>query len=155
MLTSKRHISFWIIMVYLIMTLLLLISGQTMAIVDYDLAVSLGLQESANEVSAYGVEVNRAFGASDTFIYVPLTIISIIGLILKRRWAMPVTAAVMGISAYWATTIGFMLFFLEDVKTYQLEPGIEYWVVITFYALSGIAGLLYIACCSDRLIDDA
>ena len=149
-----RHVSFWILMAYLVITLLLLLSGQTMAIIDYDLAVSLGLQESVSEVSPYGVEVNRAFGAADTFIYVPLTLLSIVGILLKKRWAMFTTAAVMGISAYWSTMVGFMLIFLEDVQSYHLEPGMAYWVVLGFYAVSGIVGLIYIACCSDRIMAD-
>ena len=141
-------------MAYLVITLLLLLSGQTMAIIDYDLAVSLGLQESVSEVSPYGVEVNRAFGAADTFIYVPLIILSIAGILLKKPWAMLATAAVMGISAYWATMVGFMLIFLEDVQSYHLEPGMTYWVVLGFYTVSGIVGLIYIASCSDRIMAD-
>lgn len=41
----------------------MLLLGQTMAVFDYELAMRLGLQESPEQVGAYGMQVNRAFGA--------------------------------------------------------------------------------------------
>ena len=55
-----------------------------MAIIDYEFAVRMGLQGSIEEVGEYGVQLNRAFGAGDTLIYLPLILISLIGLIGKK-----------------------------------------------------------------------
>ena len=49
--------------------------GQTMMTINYDLAVQ------------HDVQLNLAFGASDTLIYFPLIIFSIAGLIFKKLWS--------------------------------------------------------------------
>ncbi len=149
---TQRPFAFWLITGFLSISLLLLLMGQTMAIIDYDLAVSLGLQESQRQVGAYGVAVNRAFGAGDTVIYIPLIAASIIGLILRRAWSLLLSAAAMGISAYWATTIAFMLQFLEGTPGYQLEPGVEYWIFIALFIIFGIWGLFYLVTRGEKLI---
>jgi len=126
--------------------------GQTMAIINYDFAVQLGLQESVYEVGQFGVQLNRAFGASDTLIYIPLIIFSIVGLMLKKSWSLFTTAAVMGISSYWATTSVFLLNFLIGIPNYHLQPDTVYWLILSVYIFSGISGLLYLAFKGDQLL---
>jgi hypothetical protein len=150
---TKRSFAFWIITGFLFIFLILLLMGQTMAIVNYDLAVELGLQEDVKEVGEFGVQVNRAFGMSDTVIYIPLVIISIIGLVLKKRWSLLTTAAVMGVSAYWATTILFTLIFLQGTQGYSLEPGLEYWLFLAVFIIYGVCGLLYLVFRGERLLE--
>ena len=141
---TKRSLAFWLIISFLSVALVLLLMGQTMALVDYDLAVQLGLQESVNEVGGYGIQVNRAFGAGDTIVYIPLIALSIIVLILRKRWSLLTAAAAMGISAYWATTIVSMLFFLPGAPGYSLEPGLEYWIFMAAFIIFGVWGLFYL-----------
>lgn len=126
--------------------------GQTMAVINYDYAVQLGLQEGINDVGAFGVQMNRAIGAADSIIYIPLIALSIIGLILKKQWALLTTAAVLGISAYWAITASFLLTLLAGVPGYYFEPGFDYWLIITIYITFGITGLLYLIFRGDRLL---
>ena len=152
MMKTNRSIAFWLITGFLCISLLLLLAGQTMAIIDYELAVKFGLQESINQVGAFGIQVNRAFGAADTIIYIPLIAASIVGLILKKRWSLLTTAASMGISAYWATSVAFMLVFLKGTPGYHLHPGIEYWLLISAFIVSGIWGLLYLIFRGDNLL---
>jgi hypothetical protein len=152
MASGKRPISFWVITVFLIASIVLLLLGQTMAIFNYEFAVKLGLQEDVKEVSEFGVQINRAFGAGDTFVYIPLMAISLVGLFLKRRWSLVTTAAVMGISAYWATTVVFMLFFLPGVPNYHLVPGPEYWLSIGAYIIIGVWGIMYLIFRGDNII---
>jgi hypothetical protein len=66
-----------------------------MALIDYDFAVQFGLQEGVRDVSHCGVQVNSAFDAGDTLVYIPLIALSIVGLIQRRCWPL-LTAAVMG-----------------------------------------------------------
>ena len=152
MVDTKRPFAYWVITVFLSISLVLLFMGQTMALIDYDFAVQLGLQESITDVSNFGVQVNRAFGAGDTIVYIPLIAISIIGLILRKRWSLLTTAAAMGISAYWATTILFMLIFLAGTPGYYLEPGLEYWFFMAAYIIFGVWGLLYLIFRGDSLL---
>ena len=135
---AERPAAFWIITCFLAVSMILLLVGQTMALIDYDFAVELGLQEDIKDVSGYGVQINRAFGAGDTIVYIPLTVLSIIGLVRRKRWSLLITAAAMGVSAYWATTIVFMLVFLDGVPGYYLEPGLEYWLVTAAYIVFGV-----------------
>ena len=126
--------------------------GQTMALVNYEFAVQLGLQEGIKDVGSFGVQVNRAFGAGDTIVYIPLIAISIIGLLLRKRWPLLTTAAAMGVSAYWATTILFMLIFLEGTPGYYLEPGMEYWLFMAAFITFGVWGLFYLIVRGDKLL---
>lgn len=59
----------------------LMVAGQTLAVFDDNLAVRLGLQDFLKQVTEFGVQINRAFGAGDTVIYVPLLLASLVGLI--------------------------------------------------------------------------
>lgn len=152
MVAAKRPFAFWCVTGFLCIALVLLLMGQTMSLIDYELAVQLGLQEDITEVSMYGVQVNRAFGAGDTIIYVPLIALSIIGLVLKKRWSLVTTAAVMGISAYWTTTIVFMLIFLPGTPGYALQPGMEYWIFMAAFIIFGVWGLLYLMFRGEKLL---
>jgi len=136
----------------MVLSVLLLVMGQTMAVLDYELAVTLGMQEDMREISEFGVAINRAFGVGDTLVYIPLIMLSIIGLIFRKRWALIVSAAVMGISAYWTATSAFMFWFLEGVPNYSFHPGAEYWLIMMFYFLFGLWGLWYLAFRGDALI---
>ncbi len=149
---DTRPFAFWIITGFLSLSLVLLLMGQTMAIINYDFAVQLGLQEDIKDVGSYGVQVNRAFGAGDTIVYIPLIAISIIGLFLRKRWSLLTAAAAMGISAYWATTIVFMLIFLPGTPGYALEPGVEYWFFMAVFIIFGVWGLLYLVFRGEKLI---
>ena len=149
---TKRPVAFWIVTGFLAVSMILLLMGQTMALIDYDFAVQLGLQESIKDVSSYGVQVNRAFGAGDTTVYIPLIALSLIGLMLRKRWSLLTTAAVMGVSLYWAATVVFMLVFLEGAPGYYLEPGMEYWLVMAAYIVFGACGLLYLVLRGDDLL---
>ena len=151
MTRAKRPVTFWVVVVFLALSLVSLLMGQTMAIFNYDFAVQLGLHESANQISEFGVQVNRAFGVGDTLVYVPLMVISLVGLFLRKHWALLTTAAAMGISAYWATTCAFMLIFLKGVPDYNLVPGLEYWLLMGTYIIFGVWGLLYLIFRGDRL----
>lgn len=150
--TEKRRIAFWIICGFLALSVIVLVLGQTTSLFAYEFAVRLGLQESIDEVTAFGVEMNRAFGAGDTVVYVPLMLVSLIGLFLKKRWALFTTAAVMGVSAYWSLTAAALLVFLRGVPGYQLVPGLEYWVFLGAFLVFGIWGILYLAFRSDQLL---
>lgn len=148
-----RPTAFWVISVFLSLSLVFLLLGQTSAIFTYDWAVSLGLQESVEDVSAHGVEVNRAFGVGDTVVYVPLVALSLFGLVRRKRWSIPVTGAVMGISAYWASTILAMLLLLPGTADFNLVPGAAYWVILGTYIVMGIWGIIYLSVRGDRLTE--
>jgi len=152
MTSAGRSFGFWVIAVFLAASILLMLVGQTMAVFDYDLTVRLGLQEKPEEMTDFGVQVNRAFGAADTAVYVPLMLISLVGLILRKRWSLLITAAFFGASAYWTATVAFMFLFLPGVAGYSNVPGPEIWLFIGTYMVVGVAGLFYIVVRGEELL---
>lgn len=148
----KRNAAFWIISAVFALTVVLLLMGQTMAVFDYDFAVRLGLQESVEEVSEFGVQVNRAFGAADTIVYIPLLLISLAGLFLRKPWALLTTAAVLGVMAYVSAVVFFMMIFLPGVPGFKFTMGAAWWLFIGIYAVFAVWGLLYLLFRGHRLL---
>jgi len=152
MTSAGRSLGFWIIVVFLGVSIVLMLVGQTLGVFNYKLAARMGLQEKPEEMTNFGVQVNRAFGAADTVVYLPLIVISMVGLILRKRWSLLVTAAFFGASAYWTVTVTFMLLFLPGVAGYSNVPGPEIWLFIGTYMVAGIVGLLYIVWRGEELL---
>ena len=152
MKNTNRCFAYWVIVIFLFLFLVVLLIGQTMALINYDLTVQLGLQESLKDVGQFGIQTNLAFAVADTLVYIPLIVFSIIGLLLKKRWSLYTTAAVLGISIYWSTTIIFMLIFLRGIPDYHLEVGLEYWLFLAPFIILGIWGMLYLIFRGEHLI---
>lgn len=117
----QRPAVFWFLVALLALVVLLLL-GQVLGLVNYDLAVRWGLQEPASAVSAYGVVVNRAFALADTVFYLPLVLLALAGLWQRRPWAPLLTAASLGITAYWPLMSLAMLQALPGTAGYSYEP---------------------------------
>ncbi len=149
---DKRPLAFWFIVGLLVVSIVLMLAGQTVAVFDYDLAVRWGLQERPEEMTDFGVEVNRGFGASDTIVYVPLMVVSLFGLLLRKRWSLLTTAAVCGISVYWSVTVAFILAFLPGIPGYSNVPGPEIWLFIGSYMVFGIWGLVSLVVLGDGIL---
>lgn len=149
---SGRSIGFWVIFVFLAVSVVLMLVGQTLGVFNYELAAKMGLQEKSEEMTDFGVQVNRAFGAADTVVYIPLMVVSMIGLCLRRRWSLLTTAAFFGASAYWTATVSFIFFFLPGVEGYSNVPGPEIWLFIGTYMFAGVIGLIYLARRGEELI---
>lgn len=56
---QKRKIGFWFLVAIGLHLNFLFLIGQTGAIINYDFTVSLGLQESKNEITEIGVAFNN------------------------------------------------------------------------------------------------
>lgn len=152
MMKTGRSSGFWILVVFLAASIVLMLAGQTLGVFNYELAASMGLQEKPEEMTEFGVQVNRAFGAADTVVYIPLMVVSIVGLWLRKRWALLTTAAFFGASAYWTATVSFMLLFLPGVPGYRNVPGPEIWLFIGTYMVVGVLGLVYIVFRGEELL---
>ena len=150
--SEASSVGFWFLAAFLAVSVLLMAVGQTTAVFDYDLAVRVGLQEATEEVGEFGVQINRAFGASDTAVYIPLMVVSLVGLWDRRFWSLITTAAVAGISVYWSVTMGFVLTFAPGVPGYTLEPGLEYALFLGAYAAFGIWCIGYLCIRGDAVL---
>ena len=97
----KRKIGFWFLVAIGLLLNLLFVIGQTGAIIDYDFTVSLGLQESKDEITEIGVAFNKGFGFGDTLVYIPIFIVGIIGIIRKKLYGLYLLSGAMSITIYW------------------------------------------------------
>lgn len=149
---GKRSFVFWVFTVLLAASIVLMLMGQTVAVFNYDLAVELGMQESMEAVGQMGVQVNRSIGAGDTVVYVPLLIVSLVGLFRRKRWVLVTTGAVCGISAYWSITATFIFLFSPESPGYRYVPPVEVWIFVGAYLLLGIAGLFYLMFRGEELL---
>lgn len=152
MARSGRPAAFWSLFLFLALSIMLMLAGQTLGVFNYQLAARLGLQEKPEEMTEFGVQVNRAFGAADTVVYVPLMIVSMVGLWLRKRWSLLTTAAFFGASAYWTVTVTFIFLFLPGVPGYSNVPGPEIWLFIGVYMAVGIFGLLRLVLRGEELL---
>ena len=85
---NKRNLGFDLLIGISVLLLILLLVGQTYSLVNYDMTVSLGLQESEVEVTKIGMAWAKAFALGDTIAYIPLLIAGIIGLWKRKRWGL-------------------------------------------------------------------
>jgi len=149
---QKRPFFYWVIQIFFIFAIITCILGQSMAIFDYDFAVSTGLQESYEKVSDFGIIFNKAFGFADTLTYIPLMIITFFGLWFRKRWALVTLAGVSGISIYWTLTCIYFMNAASAVKGFTLVPGVPYYILMGIYFVTGIWGLIYLIVRGERLI---
>ena len=152
MSNDKQMYAYWIFIIFLAISIILMLVGQTMSVFNYDLTVKWGLQESLADVGEFGVQVNRSIGASDTIVYVPLLLASLIGLLKKKRWSLLMTAATAGVSAYWSTTILFIFLFSPGSQGYNYNPPVDIWIFVLAYLVFGVWGLAYLLIRGERLI---
>jgi hypothetical protein len=149
---SGRPAAFWFLFAFLAVSIILMLAGQTLGVFNYELAARLGLQEKAEEMTEFGVQVNRAFGVADTIVYIPLMVASMVGLWLRKRWSLLTTAAFFGASAYWTVTVTFILVFLPGVPGYSNVPGPEIWLFVAVYFVVGVFGLLRLVLRGEELL---
>jgi len=149
---SPRPAVFWVIVAFLIIDLFFFFVGQTASLLAYDFTVRWGLQESVEAVGEYGVQVNRSFGLADSLVGVPLIVLSLVGLLLGRRWSLTSLAAFMGLTLYWTTCTSGMLLFLPGVPGYNLAPGIGYWIVFAVHIAFALWTLFLIASRGETII---
>jgi len=149
---KDRPAAFWIFVVFFALSIVLLLMGQTISVFNYDLTVRFGLQESPEQVSTFGVQVNRALGAADTVVYIPLLIVSLVGLWMKKRWSLLTTAAAVGVSAYWSINVSFLFLFLPGTSGYSHRPGPEIWSFVGAYIVFGVWGILYLIFRGEKLL---
>ena len=143
--TKKRTEGFWFLIGFGIVLNVLYLLGQTMAIVNYDFAVSLDLQEPHTEITDIGVALNKGFGFGDTVFYIPLFIIGIFGLLKRSAYGLYVMFGAMAITVYWPIVCLSTLFFAKGSSGWYFTDYTSYSIVLSLISLYGIWGfwLLY------------
>ncbi len=141
---KKGTAGFWVLMIIGILLLIMLIIGQMMSFINYEFTVSLGLQESVDIVSEMGVALNKGFGVGDTIIYIPLLIIGLIGLWLRKKWGVFTMIGAMGITAYWPMVSLFFLIFAKNIPGFNFTDYTSYTILLVVITVYGLWGLWYL-----------
>jgi len=91
----------WIIVVFHIVNLILWTLGQTLAIFNYDLVASWGLQDQRDLIDPAIVEVNRGIALADTYLLLPVFLIAVIGLVRLRWFGAIASWMAFALTLYW------------------------------------------------------
>jgi len=142
-------------MIISVMWLVMIFLGQVMSYIDYDFTVSLGLQESKNAVTDIGVALNKGFGVGDTIVYIPLIIIGLVGMWLRKTWGLFAMAGAFAITMYFPVACLSMLLFARGTPGFNFTNFVPYTIFLTIVALYGLWGLWYLYSRRDVLVHNS
>lgn len=138
--TIKRTTGFWILIGVGILLNVIYLLGQTMAIINYDFAVSIDLQEPLSEITAIGVASNKGFGFGDTFFYMPLFVLGIIGLLKKSAFGLYAMFGALAITVYWPIVGLSTVFYAKGSPGWHFTDYTSYSVLLSLIAFYGLWG---------------
>jgi len=141
---KKKKIGFRILTGLGILLAFLLLSGQTLALFDYNLTVELGLQESETEVSKVGIAFAKGFGFGDIIISLPLLKAGIIGLLKNKNGGLFSMFGALAITAYWPLVCLYAGLSDRVAITLTSDKYISYSVMLPLIAIYGLWGMGYI-----------
>jgi len=127
---ETRGISFWLLHGPGWLLLLYLIYAQAIPAFSYDLGVSMGTQEPAEQVTALGVAFWYGFAFGDLVIYIPLLALGLIGHWLGRAWGRVTLVAALGITVYWPAVCLAAIVAARNAPGWNLPDETAYWIVL-------------------------
>jgi len=143
-MNETRNIGFWILISLGILLTIMLLIGQTFSLINYDLTVSLGLQESVEEVSEVGVAWAKGFAFGDTIIYLPLLLIGIIGLLKRKSWGFYSMFGALAITVYWPIVSLSTIFIGRTALNLNPDKYVSYSIILPLIAIYGLWGMWYL-----------
>lgn len=143
-MNETRNIGFWILIGLGILLTIMLLIGQTFSLINYDLTVSIGLQESVEEVSEVGVAWAKGFAFGDTVLYLPLLLIGIIGLLKRRSWGFYSMFGALAITVYWPIVSLSAIFIGRSVLNLNPDKYVSYSIILPLIAIYGLWGMWYL-----------
>jgi hypothetical protein len=143
-MNETRNIGFWILISLGILLTIMLLIGQTFSLINYDLTVSLGLQESVEEVSEVGVAWAKGFAFGDTILYLPLLLIGIIGLLKRKSWGFYSMFGALAITVYWPIVSLSTIFIGRTAVNLNPDKYVSYSIILPLIAIYGLWGMWYL-----------
>ena len=140
----------FLISVSTILTIIFLL-GQTMAIVNYQFAIDIGLQEPASEITKMGIALNKGFGFGDTVVYIPMLIIGIVGIWRHKILGIYVMIGAMAITIYWPLVSLSTLFYARNIEGWGFSDYTSYSIILGTIALFGLWALIYLISNMNKL----
>jgi hypothetical protein len=148
---TRHPLGFWVLEGVGIFILVTLFAGQGLALVDYDLAVSWGLQEGASSITPFGVAVNKGFAAADIAIYGPLLAIGLVGFWGGKLWGTIALAAALGITAYWPIACLYALYVAKGIPGFTFASHALFTALLLPFVAYALWGLVFLYRSRGRL----
>ena len=150
--TTKRTTGFWFLTCIGILLNVVYLLGQTMAVINYDFTVSVGLQEPLEKITEIGVALNKGFGLGDTVFYIPLFVIGIIGLFKKSALGLYSMFGAMAITVYWPIVCLSTVFFAKGAKGWHFTDYTSYSILLSLIAIYGVWGIWFLYKNRNKLV---
>lgn len=141
---KDRTTGFWFLIGFGVLLNIFYVLGQSMAVINYEFAVSIGLQEPVNEITEIGVALNKGFGFGDTVFYIPLFIVGIIGLLKRTSLGLYAMFGAMAVTVYWPVVSLSTVIFAKGAPGWHFKDFTSYSILLSLIALYGIWGFLYL-----------
>jgi len=139
-----KKIGFRFLIAFSCLLLIFLIIGQSYSLIDYQYAVSIGLQESSEEVTKVGIAWLKAFAIGDTIVYIPLLFAGIIGMIKKRKWGYFSMFASLAISIYWPIVNLSAIYLAKNDINLNPDKYVSFTIILPIISIYGLWGIWYI-----------
>ena len=140
----KKDVGFWALILLATVLFVFLIIGQTLSVIDYDLALNLGLQESEEEIGKVGIAFAKGFAFADTIFYVPILVLGILGLLKGKKWGAVLMLAALGITVYWPIVHLYAIYIDTEAITLNQEKYISFPIVLGLIIIYGLWGINYL-----------
>lgn len=138
---ENRGIGSWMLLGPGCLLLLYLIYAQAIPAIDYDLGVSMGTQEPAEQITAVGVAFWYGFALGDLLVYIPLLGFGLIGYGLGRNWGRIMLVAALGITLYWPAVALAAVFTAREAPGWSLPDEVVFWFVLPPIMIWAVWGL--------------
>lgn len=141
---NKKGVGFWALILVAMVLVVFLIIGQTLSVIDYDLALSLGLQESEEEIGNVGIAFAKGFAFGDTIFYIPFLVLGILGLLKGKKWGTFLMLVALGITIYWPIVHLYAIYIDTEAITLNPEKYISFPIVLGLITIYGLWGIYYL-----------
>jgi hypothetical protein len=128
----------WLLFLYLVY-------AQAIPAFDYELGVSMGTQESAEQITEVGTAFWYGFAFGDLVAYLPLLALGLVGHGLCRRWGRVILAGALGITVYWPVVCLAAVVAARGTTGWNLSNEQDFWIVLPLISLWGVWGLWHIS----------
>ena len=143
-MNNKKGVSFWVLISAAIVLIIFLIAGQTFSLIDYELAIDLGLQESENEIGKVGIAFAKGFAFGDTIFYIPMLVLGILGLIKGKKWGAFFMFGGLAISVYWPIVHLYTIYIETDAIVLNPDKYISFPIILSLITIYGLWGISYL-----------
>jgi hypothetical protein len=143
-MNRKRGFGFWVLIIIAILLNLIYLVGQTGSLIDYDFTVSIGLQDSIEEVTGVGVAWAKGFAFGDTVFYMPLFIVGIAGLFKQKVWGIFSMFGALAVTVYWPIVCLYAVFADKNAMNLNPDKYISFSIWLPLIAIYGLWGMWFI-----------